>query len=305
MAGSPSVTKSLRERSLGTRRYLRFDRARKMMDPSFMSWLLVVQPDSVQADVLREALLAHTSEDVVVANSLDDALSAIDLDIPDIVLLPPLIPAAVEEYVIGYLGTIPGARHVRILGIPVLEHSDDAAQRRTRSLIPWRRPQEPLTPGCDPGMFTQVVLNYVSGARALKHELTLRRAQAALSRSSDRRTEPRFSRHKVPWLSVTRFGLGRAALINVSSRGVLLRTQNRPEDHFLKRSDPTRERSRLTFELGPGDEIHTMARVIRCVPLKTGAGVQYEIAFSFDNAVGLHLPGTLVTKSSATKNDGV
>jgi PilZ domain-containing protein len=270
-----------------------------------MSWLLVVQPDSAQADVLREALLAHTSEDVVVADSLDNALSVIDQDIPDIVLLPPLIPAAVEEYVISYLGTIPGARHVRILGIPVLEHSDNA-QRRTRSLIPWRRPQEPLTPGCDPGLFTQVVIDYLSGARALKHELKLRRAQAALSRRSDRRTEPRFSRHKVPWISVTRFGLGRAALINVSSRGVLLRTQNRPEDHFLKRSDPTRERSRLTFEMGPGHEIHTMARVIRCVPLKTGAGVQYEIAFSFDNAVGLHLPaaGSLATKSSATKNDG-
>jgi len=115
-------------------------------------------------------------------------------------------------------------------------------------------------------------------------------ALAALSETPERRTEPRFSRHNVPWISVTRFGRGRAALVNVSSRGVLLRTQMRPEHHSLKRSDRNvRERSRLTFELS-GHEVDTMGRVVRCVPLKTGAGIQYEIAFCFDDAVGLHLP---------------
>jgi hypothetical protein len=40
------------------------------------------------------------------------------------------------------------------------------------------------------------------------------------------------------------------------------------------------------------------------VPLRTGAGMQYEIAFSFDDAVGLHLPaaGVLVPKTSGTEN---
>jgi len=271
-----------------------------------MSWLLVVQPDSVQADVLREALRANTSEDVVVADSLDDALYSIDQGIPDIVLLPALIPSAVEDYVISYLGAIPAARHVQILGIPVLECSDGPVPRRARSLIPWRRPQEPLTSGCDPGMFTQVVIDYLSGARTLKHEIEVHSAQAASSRGPDRRTEPRFSGHKVPWISVTHFGRGRAALINVSSRGVLLRTQTRPEYHFLKRFDPSvRQTSRLTFELDPGYEVHAMGRVIRCVPVRTGAGTQYEIAFSFDDSVGLHLPvaGALVTNPADSKND--
>jgi CheY-like chemotaxis protein len=270
-----------------------------MMVPSFMSWLLVVQPDSVQADVLREALRAQVSEDVVVADSLDDALSSIDQGIPDIVLLPAVIPAATEDYLISYLGTIPSARHVQILGIPVLERSDNSVQRRARSLIPWRRRQEPLTPGCDPGIFTQDVIDYLSGARALKHEIELHSAQAALSGRSERRSEPRFANYKVPWISITRFGSGRAALVNVSSRGVLLRTQTRPEHHSLKRSDPNvRERSRLIFGLGSGHEVHAMGRVIRCVPLRTGAGTQYEIAFSFDDSVGLHLPaaGALVPK---------
>jgi len=273
-----------------------------------MSWLLVVQPDSTQADVLRAALRAHVSEDVVVADSLDDALSSIDQSIPDIVLMPPLIPSAVEDYVISYLGAIPSARHVQILGLPMLECSEGAVQRRARSLIPWRRPKEPLTPGCDPGIFTQAVIAYLSGSRALKHEIELHSAQSALSARPDRRIEPRFSRHKVPWISVTRFGRGRAVLINVSTRGVLLRTQARPEHHFLKRSDPNvRERSRLTFELGPGHEVHAIGRVIRCVPLRTGAATQYEIAFSFDDSVGLHLPAAaaaLVPKPSGAENGG-
>jgi hypothetical protein len=44
----------------------------------------------------------------------------------------------------------------------VLDRSADAVQRRARSLIPWRRPPEPLTAGCDPAMFTDVVVNYLS-----------------------------------------------------------------------------------------------------------------------------------------------
>jgi len=97
-----------------------------------------------------------------------------------------------------------------------------------------------------------------------------------------------------------RFGRGLAALINVSSRGVLLRTQTRPEHHSLTRSDRNgRERSRVTLELS-GDEIHAVGRVIRCVPLRTAAGIQYEIAFSFDDSLGVDLLATdaLVPASS-------
>jgi hypothetical protein len=270
-----------------------------------MSWLLVVQPDAVQADVLREALRAHVSEDVVVAHSLDDALGSIDQCIPEIVLLSALIPADVEDYVISYLGAIPGAKHVQILGIPVLERSEHSVQRRARSLMPWRqrRRQEPLTTGCDPGTFTQDVIRYLSGVRTFRHEIELHGTQAASSGKPERRTEPRFSRHTVPWISITRFGRGRAALINVSSRGVLLRTETRPEHHSLQRSDRNaRERWRLTLELS-GHEVDAMGRVIRCVPLRTGAGIQYDIAFSFDDSVGLHLPAAEALVPSSSRTD--
>jgi hypothetical protein len=99
---------------------------------------------------------------------------------------------------------------VQILGIPVLERPDHFVQQRARSLMPWRQRQrqEPLTPGCDPRTFTQDVIRYLSGVRTLKQEMELHGAQAALSDTPERRTEPRFSRHNVPWISVTRFGRG-------------------------------------------------------------------------------------------------
>ena len=287
-----------------------------------MSWLLVVQPDSVQADALRETLRAHISEDVVVAESLDEALSLIDQRVPDVILLPPLIPVAVEDYLIAYLATIPGAGHIQILGLPRLERFNDAIQRindaiqrfndsvqhRARSLFPWRWRQEPRvvgTMGCDPTVFTQDVLTYLAGAKALKKEIELCSAYAAFSGRPERRSEPRFTNDEVPWISFVNFGGERAALINVSSRGALLRTHSRPDHHSLRRSySNVQKPSRLTLELASNSEVHARGRVIRCVPLRTSARTQYEIAFSFDDSVGLHLPATLVPALSGTDNDG-
>lgn len=277
-----------------------------------MSRLLVVQPDSAQADSLREALRGCVSEDLVVAESLDDALSSIvagslddalssiDQCVPDVVLLPTLLPSAIEDYLIAYLGTIPNAGHVQILGLPHLERSDHSDQRRPRSLFAWRtrqRSRPVVTEHCDPGVFTRDLIAYVAGARALKTEIELRAPYAALNEKPERRSEPRFASHEVPWISYVGFGAEGAALINVSSRGALLRTGSRPAYGVLRRSEPNaREHSRLTLELGSDSEVCAKGRVIRCIPMRTSERTQYEIAFSFDYSVDLHLPvaGALV-----------
>ena len=275
-----------------------------------MSRLLVVQPDSVQVDALREALHGRVSEDVTVAGSLDDALSSLDQSVPDVVLLPTLLPGAVEDYLIAYLGTIPNAGYVQILGLPRLERSDELGQRGSRSLFPWRQREESRTVGtqvCDPGVFTEDLVIYLVSARVLKKEIELRAAEAVLSEKPERRREPRFASNQVPWISHVSFGGERAALINVSSRGALLRTRSRPEHHVLRRSDPNvREGPGLTLELGRDGEVHAMGRVIRCVPLRTSGPTQYEIALVFDYSVGLHLPATdaLVPVLSDTNKGG-
>ena len=265
-----------------------------------MSWLLVVQPDSSQADALLGALRAYVSQKVVIAASLEDALSSIDHGIPDVLLLPTLTPAATEDYLIAYLGTIPAARHVQILGLPHLEQFQSAVQPRARSVWPWRwrqRTRSAGTCGCDSGVFSKDVITYLAGASALREQNEVYDAHAALREMPERRSEPRFANGEVPWISLVRFGNERAALINVSSRGVLLRTRTRPQHRFLTRSDPAaREQPSLTLAMEPYGEVHVIGRVIRCVPFKAAAHTEYEIAFSFDDTVGLHLPacGSLV-----------
>ena len=275
-----------------------------------MSRLLVIQPDSVQADVLRAALGAHVSEDVIVAQSLDDALSLIDERIPDVILLPTLTAGAVENYLVAYVGTIPGAGHVQILGLPYLERADNAVQRRVRRLFPWSRQaqREALTSDCDPRIFTNDVVTYLAGAQALKEQAEVESTLSTLSRKPERRREPRFANSEVPWISFARFGSERAALINVSSGGALLRTPTRPEHHLLRRSDTdVRERPRLTLEVGSEREVHVIGRVIRCLPLKTRAPMQYEVAFCFDDSLALHLPaaGALVPASPRADSNRV
>ena len=104
---------------------------------------------------------------------------------------------------------------------------------------------------------------YLAGASALKREIELNRAHGASSKA-DRRTKPRFARGEVPWVSVVRLGNDQAELIDVSVHGALLQTSARPGHEYLRRTDPNiRRRSRVTFELEWGHEIHATGRVIR------------------------------------------
>jgi len=272
-----------------------------------MSWLLVVQPDPAQADALCDALRGNVTEDIVVAESLDAALSLIDEGVPDVILLPSLMPAAVEDYLVAYLGAIPGADHVQILGLPVLQRPAKPVQRRSRSIFLWRRrrqqePPAPETPGYDSGAFTKDVIDYLAGARMIKRELAL--YGPPTSRELERRREPRFPSHEVPWVSLVSFAGEQATLLDVSARGALLRISSRPRHDMLKRSDPnSRLQPRLVLKLESHSELRASGQVIRCVPVRTSTVPQYEVAFSFDEAVGLHLPwsGALVPSLSAPK----
>ena len=95
-----------------------------------------------------------------------------------------------------------------------------------------------------------------------------------------------------------------ATLIDVSARGALLRTSSRPRHDVLKRLDPsTRAQAGLILKLESHSEVHASGKVIRCVPVRTGTVPQYDVAFSFDATVGLHLPwsGALVPSLSAPR----
>ena len=76
------------------------------------------------------------------------------------------------------------------------------------------------------GVFTQDVVSYVAGVKALKDEI---RRYGLPEESNDgaeyRRRAYRFAGlTKSPWIAEARFGDDKAVVINVSSTGALLRT---------------------------------------------------------------------------------
>jgi CheY-like chemotaxis protein len=272
-----------------------------------MSWILVAQPDPRQAAVLQEALRARVPADVVFVESLDEAFDWIDEAVPDVILLPMLTPAFVEDYLLAYLATRPNAGHVQILGIPQLATTEPAPPPPSRSFFSWRRRvvlPPVVRPGRDPLAFTQDLIEYLACARAVRKELDLYGVSVTLAETLERRREPRFPVHEVPWISLVSFAGAGASLIDVSARGALLRTHVRPAHRSLKRSDTdVRSRPRLVLKLESHSEVHAPGQIIRCMPVAQNDRTQYEIAFSFDEAVGLHLPwsGELVPSLSAPR----
>jgi len=149
------------------------------------------------------------------------------------------------------------------------------------------------------------VVTYLARARELRAELASARTDAERHRGVERRSDPRFANHEVPWISLVRLGNEQALLLDVSSRGALLRTEIRPEHYLLKRADRSiRTGARLTLELAFERQIHAAGRVVRCVPSTTGPRTQYDVAFLFDESVGLHLPAPAALVH-ATSADGL
>ena len=145
-------------------------------------------------------------------------------------------------------------------------------------------------------------MHYLAGARMIKRDLAIHGPLA--SHTLDRRREPRFPSHEVPWISLVSFAGAQATLLDVSARGVLLRMSSRPEHDVFKRKDPNaRQRPRLVLKLESHSEVQASGQVIRCAPVRTSTLPEYEVAFSFDEQVGLHLPwsGALVPTLSAPR----
>src|SRR5512134_3453320 len=99
-----------------------------------MSFLLVVQPDQEQAGALHQALRTRVTGEAVFVETLDDAFAWIEEAVPDVILLPTLTPAFVEDYLIAFLATLPGAGHVQIMGIPHLAITEPAPPPPPRTI---------------------------------------------------------------------------------------------------------------------------------------------------------------------------
>lgn len=124
-----------------------------------MSYALAIEPHREQADILRTCVGTKTRAKLRVVGSVRAALSAIDQEIPNLVLVPPLMPPHEEEQLVTRLRTLPPATAPMILIIPSLAapSSDRPKRRLFDSLL--SRGVQPT--GCDPTAFADQLSAYM------------------------------------------------------------------------------------------------------------------------------------------------
>jgi len=258
--------------------------------------ILAVHPDSLQSSSLRHALHERVKAEVLVVDSTEAALSVVDKQVPDVILLHALMPPTEEDYLLAYLRTLPNTDHVQAIAIPQFETLSDCG-RPKRSLLRVLKRQRParMSPvGCNARWFVaDVVVGYLARACEIKQQIRERTAGGEPLASSNRRGWHRWSPVEIPWVSsVQLFAGAQADLVNVSLTGALVRTRTRPALASVKHLDlDPRGRPGLTFHLVSGAEVRATGRIVRCdVGVLGGGQTRYDLAFRFDQAVDLDLP---------------
>jgi hypothetical protein len=266
-----------------------------------MGFIIAIQPDSQQAGTLLRALNELRDLEVVVVESTDAALALVDERVPDVVLVPPLYDPGDADYLGAYLRSRPHAAHVQVLTIPSLWASRDVATA-PRLFERLRGKTERITPAeGDPGLFASDVVGYLSWADELKQTVNARRVLEP-PRQSDRRRAYRWSPHDLWWVtSVQMSGSELAALLNLSSSGALVRTEQRPDRTLFRSGVPQAAVHRgLTLRLISGEEVRVGGEVIRCcvAPSEDKIGL-YEVAFRFEDSVDAYLPASIAPLQKA------
>src|SRR6267143_1544179 len=130
-----------------------------------MSLILVVEPDSRHAAQLASIARNHLHAELVMAESGDRAVAALDHRVPDIVLTAPLLPHHDEAVLSDYLRALGDAgAHVQTLTIPIFS-TPAAARRGVRGVFRKERPNPVMPVGCDPALFAEQVGQYLHRAR--------------------------------------------------------------------------------------------------------------------------------------------
>ena len=142
-----------------------------------MALVLAIEPDSVQADALRDVLRTRADTDVVVVGSTDAAVAAVDERVPDLVLVGALLSPRDEDPFIAHLRTLPDAAHLQTLTIPKLRQPSGET-RRFGSLFSRRKRRRAnnAAGGCDPTQFGDEVAAYLSRACEVKAEIEQHKA---------------------------------------------------------------------------------------------------------------------------------
>ena len=174
-----------------------------------MSYVLAIEPHQEQAGILRESVGSKTRAKLTVVDSIDAALTAINQQVPALVLLSALTPPHEESQLVARLRRLPEASAPEILIIPALGNTSG------KPTLLDRLRHRPRSAACDPLTFanqlTAYLCNRKPAGRLNRTPLTADDATAA-----DRRIASRVER--VDWATVMINGVG-VNLVDLSVTG--------------------------------------------------------------------------------------
>lgn len=174
-----------------------------------MSYVLAIEPHQEQAGILRESVGSNTRTKLTVVDSIDAALTAINHQVPTLVLLSALTPPHEESQLVSRLRSLPQASAPEILIIPALDG------QTAKSTFFNRLRHRPRSAACDPVAFANQLTAYLRDRKpAAVVNRTPLTAEAATA--ADRRISSRVER--VDWATVMINGVG-VNLVDLSVTG--------------------------------------------------------------------------------------
>ncbi len=154
-----------------------------------MSYVLAIEPDQAQAQILRDDVSARAKATITVVASLADGIAAIDHAVPDLVLVSPLMPSDDERMLLERLRDLTDQPVPQILVTPALAPLD--GPRHAKRPLFSRRRRRALPIPCDPYAFADDLSAYLPDARPRTARIVPMPTRAA---AAERRESARFER---------------------------------------------------------------------------------------------------------------
>ncbi|HEX9767064.1 MAG TPA: hypothetical protein VGA36_09895 [Nitriliruptorales bacterium] len=126
--------------------------------------ILAINVDESQAAELASLVGDRLSAELVQSTSVGAGLLALGDRVPDLILTSPLLAPFDDGVLDEYLRDLgPATAHVQTLRIPVLDQTPPAAGSVGFSFLK-RKAQRPAVHGCDPQVFADEIMQYLSRA---------------------------------------------------------------------------------------------------------------------------------------------
>jgi CheY-like chemotaxis protein len=286
-----------------------YDSSEPLVRRDTMPGILAIEADPTRKRLLRALVREHVNVEITIADSVSAALIEIDRRLPDVILVPVLLPPSDAEELMARVHA-KDAPYVQMLALPAFDMLAAPVARQKRFFDFIKKPPTEARSLYDRSMVGTHIADAVAHARQARAEYTRLLSEQAENEEptkewgdyesdvsvalvpkgtvfddgfkAERRAARRQRLREIPWLSAVTAAAGsRISVVNISSSGVLL-------------ASPSKFAPGSTTELhlaGPDTNLIVPVRFVRSEIAKIDpVGVLYHAAATFEREIDLALP---------------